>query len=889
MSLGEERPLLADKLRVPSLSEHLIPRTRLLTLLDAAVSRPLTVVSAPAGYGKTTLLAEWAAYTDRRVAWASLGEGENDLAHFWAYVIEALRPFRSGLGEQGWSAYWAPQRALDETFSIALLNEIGTGDQEFVLVLDNYHAIESEHVHEVMNFWIRHMPPPLHLVLVARSAAHLPLARVRALGRLSEIGARELALTDQEALELFRKLGVSAIRRAEIATLQTKLEGWAAGLQLAALSLQGPVDARKFVADLSGSNRLIADYLTEVVLCRQPPEVREFMLRTSILRRLTAPLCLAVMQQGQSETWRAMLERLERNNLFVVALDDERRWYRYHRAFRDHLQSLLRRTSPDLVPELCGIASTWFEANDWQAEAIQMALVAHDLDSVTRLLEANRELMLERGDIATLSRSIDSLPTALVRSRPGLSLTRAWTLVPSADAEASLQDAERALAEAGAVDRSGSASGGMSCEIAAVRAMLATLHYGPLPLNVQCPGDPKLLPLQGRSLCACCTLRLGLARMLAGDFEGARGAFAEAASPSVAGAHRLLACLAHYYLAFTTATEGKLHEADDVLRKALLIARSASGEELPVAALAHLGLGRLAYEWDDLGAAQEQLEIGLSMSDRWWVRGAVPEAEVILARVLLARGEPERAIQTSLGRQIPIRPSPMAVHMPTYLVRLWLKTHGEEVARLTERVRLALCSEGGFTLEMCHLAGFAVHVLVVQGRFDDAARLLQLLSEVAARRGVTRELIEVSLLRTLLHSGRKDTRRALIALAQALSLAEPEGFVRLFVDEGEPLLRLLRLADLQKIAPEYVDKLIAAFARSETGATVRARPSNGPLTARELEVLRLVAAGLSSREVAEQLVISVRTVKQHLQNIYGELGVHSRLQAVQHAQKLRLL
>lgn len=887
-----QRLLLPDKLRVPHARSDAVARGRLIRLLNDALDRPLTVICAPAGYGKTTLLADWVKQSDLSVAWVSLDEDDDQPARFWAYVLAALQPVSAELADT-WLTLLPPGDDVPDGFLVALLNELRAVDGDFVLILDDYHTIKSEVIHGGLARLIEHAPPQLHVVLATRATPFLPIARLAARDQLTELGGGDLSFTSDETEAFFRQVGLSALSGTDVSLLWSKTEGWAAGLRLAALSMLNRNDSSAFAAKLSGSNRRIADYLVDEVLVRQPPRVRDFMLKTAMLGRLCGPLCNAVLGRtlGYSQS---ILEHLERTNAFIISLDDERCWYRYHHLFGGLLRTRLHQAHPDLVAVLAHRASVWHEQNGSYDEAIKMALAGNDVERVAELIQANRSTMLEQGDHASLLGWLGELPPKLVRSRPSLSLAKAWALVPSrrlAEAEDCLADVEAAIAPARGKDDNSARVRVMRGEIPAVRAMMAMAEYDAPRLITACEQALETLPDNRESLRVFISLHLGVAHKLTGDFDAARQELVKVTRHR--SSSTMLRYLGHYYLACIPQRQGHIREAEAILKSALEQVRSDTGGELPIAGLAHVALASLAYERNHLDAAERHLETALPLIERFWIEGPAREAYITLGRIELARGQRDKAMAHFMKSSEALRvyvPDPFMTQPPTPTLRLWIEMgYIENAMQIIEAVGRSQVADGLLGHQLAEKAHASAHLLIAHGRYDEALHLLEPVLAAFEQRGVGRQVIEVLVLRSIAMASLGDDADALMPLVRALLLARREGFIRTFVDEGPPMLRLLEMARVRRVCPEYVDQLIAAFPESDSALTPQDRSSLGPLTAREIEILRFAAGGLSAQKTAEKLVISIHTVREHQKHIYGKLDVHTRLQAVQRGIELNLL
>ena len=906
-------PLLETKFYIPRSRRDLVPRTRLSERLDRGIASKLMLVSAPAGFGKTTLLTEWLAAGpaapagERLVAWLSLDRGDNDPASFWTYVIAALRTVASGVGESALALLQAPRSPPIETVLTALLNDLGATAGDIVLVLDDYHIIDARDVQDGMAFLLDHLPAGLHVVIAGRADPALPLARLRARGELAEIRAAELRFTpDEAAAYLGEMMGLQLTAR-EVAALEGRTEGWIAALQLAALSMQGRDDVAGFIAGFAGDDRYVVDYLGEEVLQRQSERVQAFLLQTSILGRLSGLLCDAVTGQSGSK---AMLEALDRENLFLVPLDDRRRWYRYHQLFADVLHARLLDEQPGNVPELHRRASVWYEQSGEPAEAISHALAARDFDRAADLVELAIPAMRRSRQEATVRGWLELLPDEVVRVRPVLSVHFAGELLARGElegVEARLRDAERWLDTTAGLCQGPQAPATemvvvdddefrrLPAGIEVYRAALA-MARGDVPGTVRharrtlelSPADEHL----GRASAAGF---LGLASWASGDLEAGYSAYAEC----MAGLRRAGYIADTFGCAIALAdirrTQGRLGEAMHTYEQALQRASQPGGPVLRGTADMYVGMSEVHRERDDLAAATQQLlrsqelgeHTGLPQNRyRWRVAMArIRQAEGDLAGALDLLDEAERVY---VGDFFPnVRPVPALQARVRAAQGEWGEALGwaREQGLSVEDDLSYLREFEHITLARVLLARYAAER--AEASMHEATRLLERLLRAAEEGARTGSVLEILVLQALARQARGDIPAALAALQGALTVAEPEGYVRIFVDEGPPMASLLRAAAKQGIAPSYVRRLLAAVSNTEDSTPV----SQGliePLSERELDVLRLLGTDLDGPEIARELIVSLNTVRTHTKNIYTKLAVTNRRAAVRRAAELGL-
>ena len=901
--------LLTTKLYIPRPRSNLVSRPRLTELLNAGLDKKLTLIAAPAGFGKTTLLSEWIPQSPRCVTWLSLDEGDNDPRRFWVYFVAALQMLNPEIGLGAQALLRSPQPPAIETVITILINDIAAFPDLFAHVFDDYHLIENPDIDHALAFLIDHQPANMHLVINTRADPELPVARLRGRGQLMEIRAADLRFGfDEASLFLNQAMGLD-LSEEDIQALEQRTEGWIAGLQLAALSMQGSTDVDGFIKAFTGSNRYIVNYLIQEVLDQRPEGTLDFLLRTSILDRLCGSLCEAVSGQADGE---GTLMKLDQANLFVIPLDDEGLWYRYHHLFAEVLQARLRQSQPELPVELHGRASEWYEAHDLVAEAVQHALAAGNAARAAVLIERERWALLGRGEANTLRSWLDELPANIVSDRPGLSLAYAWifTLLRQAEAiEPRLQDAERALAVNDSGDSDPSAQGGD-----AIRGEIATLRAGTarsqsdIPRVIELSRTAlKLLPDDNKMMLGFATYFLGHGERRSGHMAQAEGAFVKASSLGLQADNLLLALHALANLSNVQMTMGRLSEAAKTSRRILRISAERRRQAWPVAGLAYYGLGQLHYEWNDLEVAAGYSRLGIESGQHGGLTGLEINSRLVLAFTLQAQQDSsgaDRVLRQIAAMTERHQAAVHAAHAAGWVARLRLR-QGCTAQAVRWAETCGLRSEDAvlpYSREAEYLT--LVRVLIAQGQLGAVSELLLRLLQAAEpdqRRG---SLIQILMLQALARHMEGDLPGALDGLERALALAEPEGYLRTFLDEGEPMRSLMSYlrseiagpvpGDLHLLA--YIDRLLQAFAGADLASSPDRlgghHPANGTLveslSERELEVLRLIQAGCNNQEIAEQLVIAVSTVKTHLNNLYGKFGVHSRTQAVAMARDLGL-
>ena len=910
-------PLLQTKLYVPPPRPDLVPRPRLIERLDAGLHRKLTLISAPAGFGKTTLVSAWVQAVagvsmPTAVAWLSLDESDNDLVRFLTYLIAALQTIEAGLGEGALGALRSPQPPPAEGILTAAINEVAALPDRIVLVLDDLHVIETRPIHDALSFLLRHQPPNLHLVIATRVDPPLPLARLRARGQLTELRAADLRFSAQEAGQFLSQTMGLDLPADDIAALERRTEGWIAGLQLAAISMQGlsrdgTPAATDFIEAFAGSHRYILDYLMEEVLEQQPPGVQAFLLQTSILDRLNGSLCDAVRSgsagtpgstEGTAEDSQTLLATLERANLFVVPLDGERHWYRYHRLFSDLLRRRLRRTRPDILPILHTRASEWYAHQGLHPEAIRYALAAGNFQAAIELIRSVAANTIQQGGHTTVLGWIARLPEATAKEHPDLSVAHAWALQLAGQpetAEALLTDAEEALTgPEHRDDEDVDTTLGLIHSRRAYAAFLAGDHGRTIALSSKALDR---LPESSAWDRARTALLLGVSYRYRGQPRAALRVYREVLPVAQRMGSRSLVAWCCLHLGDLIAEMAQLHRARDVYEQALQPTDPTTGRcELAPCGYVHVGIGRIQRQWNQLEDALRSVTKGVALCRDWGMAELHALSCIELAHVHQALGQDE-ASRASIREAIRIMESfsPWGTkHATAHQARLNLARGDVGAAeRWADSNDLATDGDYEHYREAEYLA--LIRVLIAQKRFEQAHALANRLTRTAQEIGKKQAELEGLVLLALVLSLQGDVDQGSANLIQALSIAEPEGYVRIFVDEGPPMARLLLEALGRGIAPEYIRHLLAAFPSVEpeetTPAPAQDRSSEliEPLSDREIEVLRLIAEGLTNRDIAARLYLSPHTIKVHARSIYGKLGVHSRVAAVARGRALGIL
>lgn len=874
-------PLLATKLYMPPARASVVRRPRLIERLNEGASCPLTLISAPAGFGKTTLVSEWVAGSGRATAWLSLDQGDNDLTRFLIYLVAALQTVAPTVGVGVLEVLGFPQRPPLETMLTTLVNDIAAVPREFTLILDDYHVIEAQPVSDALAFLLAHLPPQLRLIIATREDPPLPLARLRARGQLTELRIADLRFTPAETADFLNRVMGLALAADDIAALDARTEGWIAGLQLAALSMQGRSDTTGFIQSFAGSHHFVMDYLVEEVLQRLPVEVQSFLLRTSILDRLCGPLCDAVLAAPPG-TGQASLEHLAHANLFVIPLDDERRWYRYHHLFADLLRQRLQQSGVDEAA-LHIRASQWYEDHGLAIEAFHHAAAANDVERAERLIGGGRIPRHFRGAVTAILNWLAGLPKSVLDARPGLWWRYASLLLVSGQTtgvEEKLAAALAALGDAAADTEARTLVG----RIATARGVLALTRYDVDGMLTQSRHALAHLPADDLTLRANATWTLGEAYMWRGDRVAARQALMEAITLGQAAGDIFATMLATIALGHVQEADNDLHLAADTYQRVL---QMAGDQPLQIVYEAHLGLARILYEWNDLEAAEQRGRQSLDLARQYdAVIDRFIVCEVLLARLRLAQGD-------VAGATAMLAQAAHEARQRNFIYRIPEVAAAQAVALL----RQGDVAAAARLVETHDLPIIRARVCLAQGDPAAALAILEPLRRQADARGWQDERLRLMLLHALALAAQGERDAARAALGDALALAEPGGFIRTFVDEGPPMARLLAEAAARGIAPVYVDQLLAAFATEQRASEppprrLHAPPTQGlaePLSERELEVLRLIAQGLSNREIGERLFLALNTVKGHNRVIFEKLQVARRTEAVARARELGLL
>ncbi|WP_239615364.1 LuxR C-terminal-related transcriptional regulator [Cohnella mopanensis] len=885
-------PILSTKLYIPQPRPNAVFRPRLIERLDDGRQRKLSLISASAGSGKTTLVSEWLAHCDRPAAWLSLDEGDNGLARFLTYLVASLQTLGTTIGEGVFGMLQSPNLPPAEAILTVLINEIASIPAPFIQVLDDYHVISAKPVHDALLYLFEYLPPNMHLVIATREDPHLPLAKLRVRNQLTELRAADLKFTHSEAAGFLNHAMGLNLSSEQIALLEARTEGWIAGLQLAAISMQGQQDTSSFIESFNGNHSFVLDYLVEEALQLQSPSIQAFLLRTSILDRMCGSLCDAVapMDLEPLSSGQEILEYLGRANLFIVPLDNERRWFRYHHLFADLLrqrlqlqlqQSIFRSKNSEnsVEAELHIRASEWYEDNGLEIEAFQHAVAANDVERAARIMEGNGMPLYFRGAVAPMLKWLESLPAGDLHARPSLSVAYASVLLFDGQiigVEEKLQAAEAVLQDIGPAPNIRDLIG----HIASIRATLAVSQHEADIILTQSRRALEYLHPDNVPIRTATTWTLGYAYHLKGDRTAAIQAYSKAIDTSQTIGHHIITLMASIGLGNIQEADNQLHLATQTYREVL---QRAGDSPLPLVCEAHLGLARILYEWNDLDAAEHHGQHSIRLARLLEHTDRFVAGEEFLARLTLARGDAAGAA-ANIARSSHFAIQHNFVHRIPEVVATEVLTLLRQ-GNLTAAAQLAQAHDLPLIQARVHLA---------HGDTSTALAMLGIIREQMEAKDWKNERLKVMVLQAVTLCAHGDMDKAVQLLGDALTMAEPGGFIRIFVDEGDRMSMLLTEASAHGKMPDYIGKLLAVL-ESEKPRTegesplLSVLPLIEPLSGRELEILQLIAQGLSNSEICERLYIALDTVKGHNRRIYGKLQVQRRTEAVARARELGLL
>jgi LuxR family maltose regulon positive regulatory protein len=905
-TLQVQDSIVVTKLSIPPPRAQLVPRPALIERLNSGIDRKLTLVSAPAGFGKTTLVSDWVdglqatGKIDGRplkVAWLSLDEDDNDPVRFLTYFSSALNWIddQKAIGKGALGILQAPQPPPQNAILISLINDLASIPDKIAFVIDDYHMVESELVHQAVQYLLENLPPQLHPVILTRQDPHLPISKLRASNQISELRAADLRFNQSEAAAFLNTVMGLNLSEQDVARLEARTEGWIAGLQLAALSIQGRSDASSRIEVFSGSNRLVLDYLMEEVLEGQPEHIEQFLLRTSILDKLSGPLCDALTGQADGQ---ATLEMLDDANMFLIPMDEERRWYRYHHLFAQMLHQRLCQSQPEEVSSLCMRASHWLNQQGLHREAIRYSLEGRDYEGAAESISAIAVDILQKGQHTEIVKWIDELPEELVNEQPYLCVLHAWSLQLTGDletAEDRLVKAEIALKE-GKCKTDGDLNliQGLIDSRRAYSSFMRGEHKKTITFAQKAvdglPSDANLIRAQT-------ALYQGIAYRYSGQMDLALAVYTGILPipQSIAGSS--IAAFCYLHLGDLYSELARLHKAKEIYEQGLrMIERQFGHSEVPFSGYFYVSIGQILRQWNQLEDAYQLTSKGLALCRDWNVADILAFSYLEFAYINQAMGEDEQALEslekaTGVFRRI----SAWGVDIAEANQAKFDILNGN-VASAESWVRrndLEGIRDFRFHRDLEYLV--LARALLSLKRFKEAQALLEIIIHNSIKAGRAYAELEGHILVALAFSAQGDLNRALAHLEKALAIGEPEDFIRIFIDEGDKMAQLLYQALQAKIAPEYVQRIMNSFAIDESYPSAAGKSSTRqssliePLSEREIEVLELIAKGLTNQVIADRLVLSLHTVKAHTRNIYGKLDVHNRTQAADRARSLGIL
>lgn len=890
--------LLTTKFYIPPVRLNLVSRPRLLERLSQGLRGPLTLIAAPAGYGKTTLMGEWRAGKGRRTpaAWLSLEDSDNDPRRFWLYLVSALGTIQPDLVAETLSLLASAQPPAVDALLTVLINNINNFQEHIVLVLDDVHAITSPNIYQGIDFLLEHVPPHLHLVMLTRADPPLPLSRLRARGQLTEIRAEHLRFNPEETARFLNQIMGFTLTTAQITALEKRTEGWVAGLQLAALSMQGRQDVDGFISAFTGSHHYIVDYLADEVLSRQPPSVVEFLLKTSILERLSGTLCDAITGRTDGQS---MLEHLVQSNLFLIPLDDERRWYRYHDLFREVLQNRLQSNFTNDFAQLHRQAAEWLEENDLTRAALDHALSAQDFTLAEQLFYKYWMEWISLYNLPANLKSLQEIPSAILRAAPRLSLINGWMMwamgkVAGTESQINItQKMIDELLQTGEFLEDSSEYQSLTAETNVLRSLVATHQHSYSQAvhlaesAIQAISKDELITLAAAyfALSFACQEMGEIDRLLQVSNETLSIARRSGNSSACANAFR--------YLAYTYKMQGRLHEAFETYQQALAYAREHEQASDPPYNIIYNSIAELFYEWNDLANAEQYLSKGMKMIEEAGFFVNLLWAAPLSAKIKRARGDLQGAhdemhqVVSMASRE---KLTLFASQSEAYFARLQCEAgHLPEALAWINSLKLGRDDRLGYERSIDAIQ--CAYILTRLDRYNEALDLLEWIETASRASNNIHCMLESIMLQALVWQHRGDFPKAVSRLKNAMSLAEPEGYIRLFLDFGEPMRALLTTvtSSINDVAIlSYARTLLASFGEKPGTPQLQGQTVISPLSERELEVLHLIAAGKSNQDIARDLVIALGTVKRHIFNIYNKLDVKNRTECVARARALHL-
>lgn len=895
-------PLLATKLHIPPLRTELVSRPHLVWCINESIAGKLTLIAAPAGFGKTTLLTEWIAQYRLPVAWLSLDKSDNDPFRFWSFFIAALQTVTPDIGLAALDMLQSTHTPDLETILISLLNELQQQPGELVLVLDDYHLIDAPPIQDSLIYLIDHMPGQLHLVISSRGVPPWPLARWRVRHELNELRPVDLRFTYAESAQFLNQaLGIQLAQQ-EIDVLQSRTEGWIAGLHMAVLSMQARLKAQglsgisHFIESFSGANRFVLDYLVEEVINQQRPDYRDFLYETSLVDQFCPSLCNAITLREDSDHF---LTQLEQSNLFLVPLDDEGEWFRYHHLFADLLRKQLKATQPGRLAEIHQRASQWYAGQNLLSEAIHHALEAKDFVRVNELVTGNALAIIEHANLRQVLSLFEELPQREFDAKPWLCVAYAWVKAyadPTTGLDPILQQAEQCLkgiAEATTRKR-------LAGQLAAIKAYVAWLKGEANQALEFAQAALESLPEDDLRIRCHVWQTQGLALQFLDELPEAIQSFETALSAARQAGWVQETFFASTSLAFVNILQGHLRKSFAISQQVLSLASAAGspGLDNPILAHTYANLSMVQREWNDLASAIQNAWQGVALAEKWKQADAIHVTLTSLSKALSAAGQDEEALTVNArARQLADNVSAWFFQISIcdeillHLARRDLPAATEAFARVEHLVDEKTRDTYLFT---------KAFLLNAQGRYSDLLVLLEEALEGILRRGEVWFWMKLLPLRAVALQAQGRTREALGVLDQCLARAEPDGYVRIFVELGTPMRNLLRLAASRENQTAYIYQILAAYELPEAPelslAPAPSQPTSislsdsllEPLSPRELQVLHLLNSPLTNEEIGRELFVSVNTIRTHIRNIYAKLGVNRRMDAVRRAKTLNL-
>ncbi|MGJ3240733.1 MAG: LuxR C-terminal-related transcriptional regulator [Anaerolineae bacterium] len=898
--------ILATKLYAPPIRSELVMRQRLLDKLSAPRHRKLTLISAPAGFGKTTLVSEWIAQADLSFAWLSLDANDADPIRFLTYLLKALQMVHLDFGHDLVDILQTSQTLQADLIVSQIINELVMLDQGMVLVLDDYHALDSTAIDDIIAFLLDHLPPQLHLVITTREDPSFSTARLRARGELLEFRADDLRFTVSEATAFLNQQMGFDLQLEAVEKLEARTEGWIAALQMVAISMRDRVDTTDFIDNFTGSHRYILDYLVDEVLRYQPPEIVDFLLQTALLDRMCGALCNAVTERHNGQE---MLELLEQKNMLVVPLDDERQWYRYHHLFADVLQARARKDYPQHVSIWLSRASQWHEDKGLRSDAIQYALAAKDFEQSANLIELSWPFVAQNIQAAEFLKWSKMLPDDILESRPVLVAAYAWALLDTRnldEAEKYLKKAENWLdiideqGNHGAIIVNQAQFKLLAGTTATARAYLAQTRHNMNETVYHAQRALALLKQDQHYWRGLTALFLGLAQWANSELDEAYRAVSDSIQSLGAADNLYFQVYATVVLAEIRVLQGKLHQAQDHYLQALQLAQNSGSRSVPVSISFYVGLGALYLEWNDLETAKQQISIGAKQLSRALIGFDAYRLKTVLAQIYMVEGHYDDAMSllTEAKKDFKAGTAPNILSPESLRARFLLKQGRlDDVLDWIQQHKLSTQDALKFSNEFDHMTLARVKLAQYLQQPDekeltDLLNFLERLRQSAEEGGRVGRVLEIIVLQSLAYQSSGHMQDALRYIQETLKLAEPEGYVRLFIDEGLPMRDLLSASLTDGAAAPYILSLLQQMSAMDDSDTTPLSANElliEPLSNREMDVLELVAKGLTNQAIADELFIAVSTVKKHINNILGKLGVDNRTQAVKRASELNIL